>query len=278
MTVFQLALADPKLSPTLEPRSSKKFFTKDYSADHAPPVVDAFWHDFDHPYPAVQDHEDYDRDFVKDENSDGGKWNAQMDYDALRHKMSKATKGLKDLEKKRDAEASDVDIVKNKLQSAVDEEKAAEARRQEAEEEAEAAQKQVDEAAAAAQAASNKVEKKMKNCEQLKNKLEDAKENLRRLLDKQEELKEKATEAAAKQAHDKSMQDAKARADAEEAMRRAIAARREEERLEIERMKEQGQLEAAFEMKKQQVNEELDKLQAEKQAFETKKQQVNEEL
>merc|ERR1740121_2307353 len=110
----------------------------------------------------------------------------------------------------------------------------------------------------------------MKNCEKLKKKLEDAKENLRRLLDKQEELKEKATEAAAKQAHDKHMQDAKARAEAKEAMRRAIAARKEEERLEIERMKEQGQLEAAFEMKKQQVNEELEKLQAEKQAFEEK--------
>merc|ERR1719401_2360419 len=246
MTVFQLALADPKLSPTLEPRSSKKFFTKDYSADHAPPVVDAFWHDFDHPYPAVQDHEDYDRDFVKDENSDGGKWNAQMDYDALRHKMSKATKGLKDLEKKRDAEASDVDIAKNKLQSAVDEEKAAEERREEAEQQAEAAQKKVDEAAAAAQGASNKVENKMKNCEQLKKKLEDAKENLRRLLEKQEELKKKATEAAAKQAYDKRMQEAKARAEAKEAMNRAEVARKEEERLEIERLREQGQLEAAF--------------------------------
>merc|ERR1719291_1330715 len=110
----------------------------------------------------------------------------------------------------------------------------------------------------------------MQRCEKLKTKLEERKDNLKQLLDKQEELKTKATAAAAKEAYEKSQQEAKEKEEAKEVLRRAVAARREEERLEIERMKEQGQLEAAFEMKKQQVNEELDAIERENQAFEEK--------
>merc|ERR1711865_248652 len=44
---------------------------------------------FKHPYPVVQDREDFDRDFVNDENSDNGSWKAQMEYDRLRHKLLK---------------------------------------------------------------------------------------------------------------------------------------------------------------------------------------------
>lgn len=74
------------ISPALSPSSDKKFFGKDYPGDKRP-KVDVFH--FHHPYPAVQDSDDFDSDFVKDENSDNGYWKAQMEYDRLRHKLVK---------------------------------------------------------------------------------------------------------------------------------------------------------------------------------------------
>merc|ERR1719458_1841664 len=64
------ALNHGLISPKLDPESDKVFFG--------------------HPYPAVQDTNEFDRDYVKDENNDGGEWKAQMDYDLLRTKLSKA--------------------------------------------------------------------------------------------------------------------------------------------------------------------------------------------
>jgi len=74
------------LSPTLEPKSDKKFFGKDYPWDKRP-AVDVLH--FKHPYPVVQDSGDFDSDYVKDENSDDGSWKAQTEYDRLRHKLAK---------------------------------------------------------------------------------------------------------------------------------------------------------------------------------------------
>merc|ERR1719327_133460 len=59
---------------------------------------------FDHPYPAVQDTGDFDKDFVKDENSDGGRWDAQMTYDTLRAKINEAKNKLDELKAKMDKE------------------------------------------------------------------------------------------------------------------------------------------------------------------------------
>jgi len=73
------------VSPEVED-SDKKFFGKEYPWDKRP-KVDAFH--FKHPYPVVQDSNDFDKDFVKDENSDNGEWKAQSEYDRLRHKLSK---------------------------------------------------------------------------------------------------------------------------------------------------------------------------------------------
>merc|ERR1719169_365432 len=92
-----------RISPSLEPRSDKKFFGKDYPADKRA-VADPKYYVFDHPYPAVQDSGDFDRDYVKDENSDGGKWEAQMDYDTLRSKIRKAKEKLDELKQKMDKE------------------------------------------------------------------------------------------------------------------------------------------------------------------------------
>jgi len=61
--------------------------------------------DFDHPYPAVQDTDDYDKDYVKDENDDGGEWTAQQEYDALRSKLEKLQADEKKaLDRKRELE------------------------------------------------------------------------------------------------------------------------------------------------------------------------------
>merc|ERR1719271_1806365 len=74
------------ISPTLKPKSDKKFFDKDYPWDRRP-KVDVLH--FKHPYPVVQDSSEFDRDFVKDENSDNGAWKAQSEYDRLRHRLAK---------------------------------------------------------------------------------------------------------------------------------------------------------------------------------------------
>merc|ERR1719253_1851956 len=89
------------ISPKLD-KSDKKFFGKDYPWDKRP-AVDVLH--FKHPYPVVQDSGDFDRDYVKDENSDNGEWKAQSEYDRLRHEMKKQKAELaRALKAKEDAE------------------------------------------------------------------------------------------------------------------------------------------------------------------------------
>merc|ERR1719171_2737431 len=89
------------VSPAVE-KSDKKFFGKDYPWDKRPPVD--VMH-FKHPYPVVQDSDDFDKDFVKDENSDDGSWKAQTEYDRLRHKLLKEKADVQDaLKAKKEAE------------------------------------------------------------------------------------------------------------------------------------------------------------------------------
>merc|ERR1719343_1170127 len=71
---------EPKLTPKLDPQSHKEFFDKDYIADGRPQNKTHF----QHPYPVLQDSEDYDKDYTKDENTDSGEWAAQDKYDKLR--------------------------------------------------------------------------------------------------------------------------------------------------------------------------------------------------
>jgi len=74
-----------RIAPALDPVSDKKFFKKDYPGDVRPKADTLHFH---HPYPVVQDTNDFDKDFVKDENSDNGEWKAQTEYDRLRIKVS----------------------------------------------------------------------------------------------------------------------------------------------------------------------------------------------
>merc|ERR1719321_1136419 len=66
-------------------QTDKNFFGKDYPADRRPGVHDDFPHKY--PFPTVQHTQKYDNDYVKDENNDGGEWQAQMDYDISRNKI-----------------------------------------------------------------------------------------------------------------------------------------------------------------------------------------------
>merc|ERR1719210_434775 len=75
-----------QVKPKLDP-ASDAVFRKDYVHD-----LDPTGHEkikFNHPYPMVQDTNDYDKDYVKDENYDDGEWKAQMEYDLLRTKVAK---------------------------------------------------------------------------------------------------------------------------------------------------------------------------------------------
>jgi len=91
LQVKQTSADKAHISPELEPASSDHFFKKDYPFDKRP-KADPFH--FKHPYPVVQDSSDFDRDYVKDENSDNGNWKAQETYDRLRSKLRKEKKEL----------------------------------------------------------------------------------------------------------------------------------------------------------------------------------------
>merc|ERR1719428_2633660 len=73
-----------RIDPELKPKSDNKFFGKDYPDDKRPPPT----HHFDYPYPELQDDSRYDKDYVKDENDDGGYWKVQMEYDRLKNKVN----------------------------------------------------------------------------------------------------------------------------------------------------------------------------------------------
>merc|ERR1719335_854580 len=92
--------AGVKVYPPLE-ETDHKFFKKDYPSDGRPDVRTHFGH----PYPAVQDSDDYDNDFVKDENSDNGLYDAQMAYDKLRTLKRKEEGAVGDMVKKAKQEA-----------------------------------------------------------------------------------------------------------------------------------------------------------------------------
>jgi len=64
--------------------SDKVFFGEDYPDNEAPKgKVDP---ELGQPYPALQDPNHFDTDYVKDENTDDGEWKSQMEYDLLRAK------------------------------------------------------------------------------------------------------------------------------------------------------------------------------------------------
>jgi len=84
---------------------------KQFVADKRP-EVDVLH--FKHPYPVVQDTNEFDKDFVKDENSDNGQHKAQMEYDRLRNLLNKQKQEVADALAKKNKEQKDLDQ-QNKL-------------------------------------------------------------------------------------------------------------------------------------------------------------------
>lgn len=136
-------LQKPEVSPDLDPESHKRFFEKDYPHDVQPTVSSD--HALSQPYPDMQDASAFDKDYVKDENGDDGEWKAQMDYDTLRHKISKEKNDVEEALRGEQRE-------KAKLESARTQEKAAA-------EKAAAASKKADEARKKTKELETKVER-----------------------------------------------------------------------------------------------------------------------
>lgn len=213
------------ISPELEPKSDKKFFKKDYPWDKRP-VADKYYV-FDHPYPAVQDGGDFDKDFVKDENSDGGRWQAQMDYDTLRSKIRAAKEKLRQLKEKMEKEYEDWMQAKeraaNGAQILEEAEKATEAARKAAEE----AARKVNELEGRSQKdgtkvggeigdAVKKVQDEMDDLEKCKKALAEAKQKLKKLLKEKEEQEARDKAAKAEEEKKKAAEEERRKSEAAE--------------------------------------------------------------
>jgi len=106
-----------KLSPPLtDVKSDKKFFGPPFPADYPDdkrPAADKNLLDKikgpGMPYPALQSKDDYDRDYVKDENSDKGDWEAQFEYDRLRRKLAQEEADARRAQNRADQEGRDAD-------------------------------------------------------------------------------------------------------------------------------------------------------------------------
>jgi len=75
-----------KASVVHEKKKQPAGFDKNFPVDERP-KADTLT--FNHPYPVVQDSDDFDKDFVKDQNTDNGEYEAQMKYDKVRHMLTK---------------------------------------------------------------------------------------------------------------------------------------------------------------------------------------------
>jgi len=203
--------------------SDKKFFKKDYPWDERPKANPLH---FKHPYPAVQDSGDFDKDYVKDENSDDGYWKAQTTYDKLRQKVRNEKS---DVEKALKRKTQDEEDLKNayakheqdkKARKAAEEKAAREKARKaaKASAEAEAAEAKKDElkhGGAVGEGLQKEIEVKaddtksaMKELEDCKKELKAAQDRLKELMGELEDAKKEqtATEATVEQAYAKEMQ------------------------------------------------------------------------
>jgi len=197
------------ISPPIHTGSDKKFFGPPFPANYPEDTRPIHGKDEkrvmdqlrgpDQPYPALQSKDDYDKDYVKDENSDKGSWKAQFDYDYLRKKMAqekdengkatdsarKAQRELDEAKRKADAAGKDADDAKKGVDDASHGED--ETDKDENLSGPPSAEKleQLKKAVADAEASYEKEKKDFAECEK---QLEDAKTNLAELKAKQVEL------------------------------------------------------------------------------------------
>jgi len=120
---LEISYGGAQESPPL--RSDKKFFGPPFPADYvedARPIPQKSILDKlkgpDQPYPALQSKADFDRDYVKDENSDRGAWKAQFEYDSLRRKLNKESADAQVAGDHADKEGKDIDDAQRKADDA----------------------------------------------------------------------------------------------------------------------------------------------------------------
>lgn len=186
-------LAQERQGTEPEIEGSDKRFQRDYPEDLRPKVIPEHFH-FGHPYPAVQDSDDFDADYVKDENKDNGEWKAQMDYDELRRKIQGQWKRVQEAQRKELAEQQDLEEAKKAESAAEQAAEDAERRAMEAAERAKHAQEKLDDLTGGTGGAGGRVggalgealsdvEKEVNDLEECKRKLAEARRKLKKLLE-----------------------------------------------------------------------------------------------
>jgi len=218
--VSSLVSDEPRISPPLhdggemnhgEHQSDKKFFGPPFPADYPEdkrPAPDKNILDKlkgasgGLPYPALQSKDDFDKDFVKDENSDTGAWQAQFEYDALRKKLAEEEAAEKRAQARADREGSDVDDAQREADRAAGKVREAVTGDKSASDEEDRVKtaddfggppsaEKLEELKKAVKAAEEKFEEQKKAFEKCKQQLEEAKKNLEELKAAQVELEKK---------------------------------------------------------------------------------------
>eukprot|EP00747_Dinoflagellata_sp_TGD_P101566 gnl/TRDRNA2_/TRDRNA2_168384_c1_seq1.p2 gnl/TRDRNA2_/TRDRNA2_168384_c1~~gnl/TRDRNA2_/TRDRNA2_168384_c1_seq1.p2 ORF type:complete len:320 (+),score=133.00 gnl/TRDRNA2_/TRDRNA2_168384_c1_seq1:74-1033(+) len=182
----------PELS---HPQGDKKFFGKDYPRDQRPKVVEK--PPFNHPYPAVQDHEDYEVDYVKDENDDKGAWHTQEVYDALKNKLGAQKAGLAGTKAKAEQEKKEYEWAKKKEAEAEAAAKEKEQMAQQAANMEGSNNTAANTANGGVRANTKEVEEEMKDLEECKKQLADTRAKLKELVEKTEKAEQEKKEADA---------------------------------------------------------------------------------
>lgn len=253
-----------RISPELRPASDKVFMKHDYPNDVQPQSRDAF----SFPHPVVQESDDYEKDYPKDENADNGEWKAQYDYDMLRGKVAKAKKAvamaskeeMEQAAKKREAEAAQKEATDeyDKAKAAATAKREDTARlKEEADKEAKGKaenKKEVDEA-------TDELEHQVTDLEKCKQELAAAQQKLKRLMEENEKR------AKDKETAEKEM-DAKQKAEYEEAMAKGKEAEKQAQEDIAEQENQVKSAEAKADAAKKAKSELDQKVQAKKQAYE----------
>merc|ERR1719487_2277071 len=99
-----------RISPNVK-ATDQKFMGDDLPADRRPNAISPKLA-FGHPYPAVQEHADFDSDYVQDQNKDNGEWATQWEYDRLRIKVRKEQKEMLEAQAKMEIEKKELEQAK----------------------------------------------------------------------------------------------------------------------------------------------------------------------
>lgn len=185
------------IEPELEPKSDAKFFGNDYPDDRRPPLYSHEGKLFSHPYPTVQDSDRYDKDYVKDENDDGGYWKAQLDYDAAKNALGKEQKELKQAMAKAQKEKNEMQKASADYQRALAKEAEADKEEQLADAEHDKANGDMEKLLTEIAAGANEVDEEIVDLDDCKNKLIQKKAELKKLMAEKAEAEKKEAEMQA---------------------------------------------------------------------------------